>query len=151
MPNEIGTKQGEYCWNKLHRKNIWTEFCSRNIWMFATKSQSSFTWLPYRTILMCSRKSSNSTRATLIREWRISIRMCRTSIKVCRILIKMCRTQIMPITLISNLLKVEKHIDITDAMLSWCDEWRHFYDENNKKEEAQKLHARIRLVFKLTL
>ena len=46
---------------------------------------------------------------------------------------------------------VEKHIDITDAMLSWCDEWRHFYDENNKKEEAQKLHARIRNVFKLVL
>ena len=44
---------------------------------------------------------------------------------------------------------VEKHIDITDAMLSWCDEWRHFYDENNKKEEAQKLHARIRKIFKL--
>ena len=46
---------------------------------------------------------------------------------------------------------VEKHIDITDAMLSWCDEWRHFYDENNKKEEAQKLHARIRKIFKLAL
>ena len=44
---------------------------------------------------------------------------------------------------------VEKHIDITDAMLSWCDEWRHFYDENNKKEEAQKLHARIRKIFKI--
>ena len=30
---------------------------------------------------------------------------------------------------------VEQNIDITVAMLAWCDEWRHFLDEKHKKEE----------------
>ena len=59
------------------------------------------------------------------------------SVEILDIFEVIAKTSFSKIAKCSTLVPVERNIDLTEAMLSWCDEWRHHYDEQNRKDEAK--------------